>query len=70
MRVLGVIGLLAAVAIILVAMVVVGKGITGGASSETPTVKTGSDKAYDEMKKDGDIDHPKDVMRGALKGDL
>ena len=70
MRVFGVIGLLAAVAIVLVAMVVVGRGLAGGAGSETPTVKTGSDKAYDEMKKDGDIDDPKDVMRGALKGDL
>jgi hypothetical protein len=70
MRVLGVIGLLAAVAIVLAAMVVVGRGIAGSAGSEIPTVKTGADKAYDEMKKDGDIDDPKDVMRGALKGDL
>ncbi|RYG22763.1 hypothetical protein EON82_16120 [bacterium] len=70
MRVLGIVGLLAAIAIILVAMVVVGRGITGATGSETPTVKTGSDKAYDELKKDGDMEDPKEVMRGALKGDL
>jgi Tfp pilus assembly major pilin PilA len=70
MRVLGVIGLLAAVAIILVAMVVVGRGVAGGAGAEAPAVKTGADKAYDDLKKDGDMDDPKDVMRGALKGDL
>jgi Tfp pilus assembly major pilin PilA len=70
MRVLGIIGLLATIAIILVAMVVVGKGITGATASESPAVKTGSDKAYDDLKKDGDMDDPKDVMRDALKGNL
>lgn len=68
MRVFGLIGLLAAIAIILVAMVVVGKGVTGG--GETPAVKTGADRAYDELKKDGDMDDPKETMRDALKGNL
>lgn len=70
MRVFGIIGLLAALAIVLVAMVVVGRGIAGGANGETPAVKTGADKAYDDLKKDGDMDDPKETMRDALKGDL
>ena len=52
MRVLGIIGLLAAAAILLVAMVVVGRGITGATGSESPAVKTGADRAYDDLKKE------------------
>ena len=70
MRVLGIVGLLAAIAILLVAMVVVGRGVADGADGETPTVRTGADKAYDELKRDGDMDDPKETMRDALKGDL
>ena len=68
MRVLGLIGLLAVIAILLVAMVVVGRGVAGG--GESPAVKTGADRAYDDLKKDGDMDDPKATMRDALKGDL
>ena len=70
MRALGIIGLLATVAIILVAMVIVGRGVVEGASGESPTVKTGADRAYDDLKRDGDMDDPKATMRDALKGDL
>lgn len=67
MRALGIIGLLAAVAILLIAMVVVGKGVSGAASDNGPAVKTGADKAYDDLKKDGDMDDPKQEMRDALR---
>ena len=70
MRVLGIIGMLLAAAIVLIGMVVVGRGIAGASNDGAPAVKTGADKAYDDLKKDGDMDDPKDVMRGALKGDL
>ena len=69
-RVLGITGTLVAVAILLVLMVVVGRNLVDSASGETPTVKTGADRAYDEMKHDGDMEDPKSVMRDALKGDL
>ena len=70
MRVLGIVGTLLTVAILLVLMVVVGRNLVNGAAGETPAVKTGTDKAYEEMKRDGDLDAPKDVMRDAFKGDL
>ncbi len=70
MRALGLIGLLAAAAIVLVAMVVVGRGLADGAGDGPSHVQTGSDKAYNELKKDGDMDDPKSEMRDALKGNL
>ena len=65
-RVFGYLGLLVAVAIVLVLMVKVGRSIT----TEAPNAKTGSQKAYDDLKKDGDMDDPKQEMRDALKGNL
>ena len=70
MRVLGVAGTLIAVAILLVAMILAGRSLADGAADENPTVNTGADKAYREMKRDGDLDDPKSVMRDALKGEL
>ena len=71
MRALGIVGLLAAAAIVLVAMVVVGRGIADGANGTGEGhVQTGADKAYNELKKDGDMDDPKAEMRDALKGNF
>lgn len=67
MRVLGVLGMLVAAAIVLALMVIVGRSIAG-ASTDAPAALSGSQKAYDEMKNDGDLDDPKDVMRDALRG--
>ena len=70
MRVLGVIGMLAAAAIVLVAMVVVGRGLAGVTSENgNSQVQTGSQKAYDDMKNDKDapLDDPKEEMRGVMK---
>ena len=66
MRVLGVLGMLLAAAIVLVLMVAVGRSLTD-AGSAAPGAESGSQKAYDDLKKDGDMDDPKDEMRGALK---
>ena len=70
MRLLGVLGMLLAAAIVLVLMVVVGKSLTSADGGSGGQARTGSQKAYDDLKKDGDLDDPKDVMKGALKGDL
>jgi hypothetical protein len=70
MRALGLIGLLAAAAIVLVAMVVVGRGLADSTGDGPSHVQTGADKAYNELKKDGDMDDPKAEMRDALKGNL
>lgn len=69
MRVLGVLGMLAAAAIVLVLMVMVGRSLTAaGGDAPGSSAKSGAQKAYDEMKKDGDLDDPKEEMRGVLKG--
>lgn len=68
MRALGLLGLLLAAAIVLILMVKVGQSassVDGGGGSKA---QTGSQKAYQEMKKDGDLDDPKEEMRDALKG--
>lgn len=69
MRILGVLGMLLAAAIVLILMVIVGRGITN-ADGGGGQAKTGSQKAYDDLKKDGDMDKPNDVMKDALKGNL
>lgn len=60
-------GMLAAAAIVLVLMVVVGRSLAD--SGEAPRAKTGAQKAYDGMKddKDAPLDDPKEEMRGVLK---
>jgi hypothetical protein len=59
--------MLLAAAIVLILMVIVGRSVAGAGSPASPPVKTGADKAYDEMKKDGDLEDPKEEMRGILK---
>ena len=67
MRVLGVVGMLAAAAIVLVLMVIVGRSVADAGGGAEP--KTGAQKAYDEMKNDPEapLDDPKEEMRGVLR---
>lgn len=69
MRALGLLGLLLAAAIVLILLVKTGQSVAG-VEDGGGSAKTGSQKAYEQMKGDDDMDDPKDVMRGALKGDL
>lgn len=71
MRGLGVVGMLAAAAIVLVLMVIVGRSLSASSGTgEGSAVKTGAQKAYEDMKddKDAPLDDPKEEMREALKG--
>ena len=63
------IGMLLAAAIVLIGMVIVGRGVTN-VNGGNGQAKTGSQKAYDDLKKDGDMDNPNDVMKDALKGNF
>ncbi len=49
-------------------MIKVGKSVSGVDGGGSPQAQTGSQKAYQDMKKDGDMDDPKEEMRDALKG--
>ena len=65
MRALGLLGMLLA-AVVVILMVKVGQSVSnvdGGSKAQT-----GSQKAYQDLKRDGDMDDPKEEMRDALKG--
>lgn len=70
MKALGILGILLAAAIVLVLMVIVGRSVASASGSgETATVKTGAQKAYEEMEGDDDapLEDPKETMRETLR---